>query len=225
MENELSRIPLILLAGGKSFRVGFPKGLMPVGEKTWVECQCEKFEKIGGKDAILVLGFDAEAYSEAGKRLQAPQYISQLNMQVVINPLPEHGPFSSIQAGIKVALEMNSTTAAAGSDFPGVFVLPIDVPVPEKEVWLALSEAFTAETQVVQPVYRDGDRLRGGHPVLISRNEMSKILEMSSSGRLDERLRALSAASEKSVKRVEVKDSGILTNLNTKEEWDRYFRK
>jgi hypothetical protein len=109
MENELSRIPLILLAGGKSFRVGFPKGLMPVGEKTWVECQCEKFEKIGGKDAILVLGFDAEAYSEAGKRLQAPQYISQLNMQVVINPLPEHGPFSSIQAGIKVALEMNST--------------------------------------------------------------------------------------------------------------------
>lgn len=200
----LAEIPLILLAGGRSSRLGKPKGLVRIGEQTWLELQCSSFRELGGQRIFLILGYELEAYS--GFQLEG--------VEILKNPDPEYGPFSSIQTGAKRALILGA---------PGVFVLPIDVPVPKREVWTALSEAFFAPTvpRICQPVVELDGRVRAGHPVLVSAQELRTLSELPPSGRLDYRIRGLGA---EEVKRVSVQDQMILKNLNTAEDWNQFRR-
>jgi CTP:molybdopterin cytidylyltransferase MocA len=209
MQNKLL-FPLVLLAGGKSSRVGIPKGLILVKGQTWLERQCERFRSFGDSEVILVLGYGAGAYSDVCPKISG--------LTVVENPDPEHGPFTSIQTGLKLLFAEGREAA---------FILPIDVPVPDLEVWSAISSSVlpgvNSSVRVVQPTFRDQDRVRGGHPVLISRIEMAELIRMPATGRLDERLRVLFATSPECVRRIEVSDPKILMNLNTQEDWESYL--
>src|SRR5437879_4674848 len=110
--------PLILLAGGRSSRAGEPKGLMEIDGRPWIEHQLEAFAAIGAR-AIVVLGYDADAYRAA---LDRCSFAVEIAVEIAINAAPERGPFSSLQEGAR---------RARGA----AFVLPIDVPCPERTVW------------------------------------------------------------------------------------------
>lgn len=114
-----------------------------------------------------------------------------------MNEHPEKGQFSSIQAGL---LPLYSR------DWAGAFVLPVDVPVPKPEVWESLVAALKPGVSAVIPTYQG----RGGHPVLLSRDLCSKILECDPAhSRLDVLLRQ-----SENVVRIEVADSQIVKNMN-----------
>jgi molybdopterin-guanine dinucleotide biosynthesis protein A len=146
----MTDIPLILLAGGKSSRMGMPKGLMQIEGMTWMRHQCESFRKIGCGEIVIVLGFNAEDYLHE-------LTINPLQIHTAINLKPENGPFSSLQEGLRSLSNKGQTSM-------GVFVLPIDVPCPEKGVWETLKESGQFPVNACYPVFGD----KGGHPVWIA---------------------------------------------------------
>lgn len=180
--------------------MGRPKGLLrwKPDQPTWLEWQIEGLAQAGFRKVILVLGFGAEEYVRflEEKSLALPA-------EIVVNPRPELGPFSSIQAG--------GERVAEG----WTWVLPIDVPCPEPGTWRALA---AVAGEVVIPV-KGG---RGGHPVRISSALLGSFSKLDAAGpeaRLDFQLRLLPA---ESVARVPVADTRVLLNLNTPQEWSRF---
>ncbi|HEY8091608.1 MAG TPA: NTP transferase domain-containing protein [Polyangiaceae bacterium] len=182
--------PVIVLAAGQSSRLGEPKGLVVVEGRTWIDRQ---LEALGGRRAVLVLGHDRDRYLPVILALGRP-------VDLVTNPDPDRGPFSSLQEGL--------AAVDAGS---AAFVLPVDVPAPGKAVWEAL-EASLGAAEAAVPVHEG----KGGHPVLLGPALVARLLTRPASSRLDEELRALPL-----VARVPVDDPRVGLNLNTASDWGR----
>ena len=210
MANKIEDFPLILLAGGQSSRMGTPKGLVDYQGQPWLLEQLSRFEAASGKEAVIVLGFHQEQYFERipwlrGARDEASVQ-SGLAVSVVVNKTPEFGQFSSLQRAIPFILEKG---------WSGAFVLPVDVPGPQREVYSRLGAAFKKELDVVIPQYRS----KGGHPVLLSRRFLGRLISLpvaDNEARLDKQIRALSP---EQVAKVRVRDPQVCLNINTLEEF------
>ena len=107
--NPINLPPLIIIAGGKSSRMGYPKGLLEYQNRHLIMLILDVYRRAGGKKAVIVLGFEIKKYFEELsflKGLEPPCQINlgSLKLLVVTNPNPSNGQFSSIQTGI-LALE------------------------------------------------------------------------------------------------------------------------
>jgi CTP:molybdopterin cytidylyltransferase MocA len=192
---------VVLLAGGRSSRMGEPKGLWAIGGKPWLEHQLDAIDALGA-NTVLVLGFDRRRYLEVLPGLED-------RASVVVNPAPEHGPFSSLQCGLRV------------SGAPA-FVLPVDVPVPVTEVWQALHGALTERADAAIPLHEGG----GGHPVLLSAALVTHVLGLPADSRLDHVLREWDWGrgpnqERDRIARVPVLDRRVRLNLNAPEDWGK----
>jgi len=196
--------PLILLAGGKSERMGTPKGLLAVHGESFLQYQARRFQEAGGQALVVVLGYGAALYEKALAGLQA-----------VVNPTPERGPFSSLQCGL-------TWLAREQPAMSGCFVLPIDVPAPDASVWKRLTAELAAGTEVVCPEYAGS----GGHPVLLSPAFCALLRRVPTddpAARLDRQIAALPAGKRC---RALVSDAQVTMNLNTPGSfaaWCRYL--
>jgi molybdenum cofactor cytidylyltransferase len=197
----MERHPVIVLAAGKSSRAGMPKGLIDIDGRPWLEHQLDALKHHGLRNVLVVLGHHAELYRPV---------IEARSVRQAVNPEPDRGPFSSLQTGL-AALPRGSTA----------WVLPLDVPCPSQEVWMALQQRFSeGGAEVVMPVVEG----RGGHPVLLSAEMVTRLLQLAlehPESRLDHQIRALP---EDRVARIEVKDRRVLDNLNTAEDFARHRR-
>lgn len=214
MDYLIESFSLILLAGGKSSRMGVAKGLLPYNGRSWLLEQLDRFAAAGGRQAVVVLGYRSDEYCQVIPMLQdacdQPVEYHGLKVSACLNPTPELGPFSSIQSGARTVLELETVD--------GAFILPIDVPCPEAKVWTALAEAHTEQTAVCIP--RCGGR--GGHPVLLSTAFLTQIMAespQSADARLDRQINNLEI---ELIERVVVEDNNISLNLNTPERWQEY---
>lgn len=182
--------------------MGEAKGLIHAHGKPWLECQLDRFRDVGGKRVMIVLGYEKERYLEAIswlKRADGRWFEKDgLARLMVINEAPEHGPFSSITAAARALRE------------EGAFVLPVDVPVPEKDVWEGLAKGLCGPIQVCVPVFND----KGGHPVLLASAFLEMLTKLpvdSAESRLDLKIRKLG---ENQKARISVNDERILRNMN-----------
>jgi len=174
--------------------MGTPKGLVEFGGRYWIERQRAELRRAGLSRHIVVLGFHADDY-----QARIP------GLPVVLNPDPELGPFSSLLEGL----------SCVGPRESAAYVLPIDVPCADPQTWQMMGEALKEGLQAVVPEYRG----MGGHPVLLSRELIEKLLRCSpeaSESRLDRQLQRLPTGA---VGRVAVDDVLILGNLNRPEDW------
>ncbi|MHA1197942.1 MAG: nucleotidyltransferase family protein [Candidatus Heimdallarchaeaceae archaeon] len=191
---------VIILAAGESKRMGTPKGLLDYDGKPFLQNQIEKLQDIGLSNIVIVLGKDKEVYFEQVPLLK--------DFIVVTNPSPEKGIFSSIQCGLSAISKLN---------FEGIFILPVDVPCPSKEVWiLLLVGMLEAEVIVTVPKFME----KKGHPVLISNQFAEYLLTCKTDSRLDYEIRE--QINKRKGKIISVKDSTILLNLNTIGEWETF---
>ncbi len=196
--------------------MGEPKGLIDAGGKPWLERQLNRFRDAGGERAIVVLGYDREQYVQAISWLAAAPGTwierEEISRSIVVNALPQYGPFSSITSAAQILLKEKA---------PGAFVLPVDVPAANQEVWEKLVQALSGPVRSCIPVFKG----RGGHPVLLSRAFLAALLRVpvdSAEGRLDLQLRRLAAGQ---VVRVFVEDERILKNMNTPEDLETILGK
>jgi molybdenum cofactor cytidylyltransferase len=190
---------VVLLAAGKSSRVGTPKGLVVAFGRPWLELQLEALERAGIRRVVVVVSPENRSLYEAG----IPGLESRATL--VVNADPDRGPFSSLQCGLSVVP-------------PSVpaFVLPVDVPAPATPLWPLLLAALERGVDAVVPTL-DG---RGGHPVLLSPALAAELAKVpAEEGRLDEVLADPSRLER--VVRVPVTDERVRMNLNTLTDWGK----
>jgi len=190
---------VVLLAAGRSSRMGEPKGLVVVDGRPWLSCQ---LDAVRDRPVVLVLGYDAERY------LAALPGLPRAGVVLAVNQAPERGPFSSLQTGLGCV-----TPGAAA------FVLPIDVPAASAEVWSALERTLASDPalEAAVPAYGQGTEAGGGHPVLLAPAFVAALVDRPVESRLDHELAASSAAGR--VARVAVADPRVRLNLNAPEDW------
>jgi CTP:molybdopterin cytidylyltransferase MocA len=117
-------------------------------------------------------------------------------VETLENAVPDSPQFASVQLAAR---------AAVGSGCAGAFLLPVDVPAPQISVWRALESSLGNNTEVAQPTFQG----RGGHPVLLSRGFLEKLVALPESSRLDEAIHSAVLV------RVQVSDPAIHANWNT----------
>ena len=191
--------------------MGEPKGLVVVRGRRWVEHQIDAALAAGCGRVVVVLGHDHAEYERALPELGR-------RADVVVNPDPDRGPFSSLQAALGQIAPLHAA-----------FVLPVDVPAASPDVWAALLQEMAGDVQAVVPVLRGSGR--GGHPVLLAPPLVAALRDRPPTSRLDVELRALvpafvtpgasspSGGRAARLVRLEVADPRILLNLNAPEDW------
>lgn len=200
MTVDFRTLPIIILAAGDSQRMGIPKGLLDYHGKPFLSYQIESLFEIGFTDIIVVLGKDSTIYQENIPKLK--------KSTVIVNPQPDRGSFSSLQSGL---FGLNDKYRS------GIFILPIDVPCPSKEVWEQLAEGLSSsDVNVAIPEFNN----KRGHPVLLSDEFRKHLQTCSSDSRLDFEIRKQKELQRAKI--ISVNDKNITLNLNTLEEWEAF---
>lgn len=139
-------VTVIILAGGKSRRMGSNKAFLKYGNKTFIEHQIAKLKTIFSE--IIISSNDHNIYEG-------------LNLPVVSDVIPEKGPLSGICAGLLYT--KNSHVFVIACDMPFVcenaimylkeYTGKYDVVVPQTEYGLEPMHAFYSK-KCIQPMYR-----------------------------------------------------------------------
>lgn len=190
------KIGVVILAGGKSVRMGYPKPFLEVNGETMIERIHRVYSSFTDSINVVLNGEYSEGKWEHYFRNIADKFDVQLN------PHPEHGRGFSLQLGLA-----RMTKAS--------FVIIQNV---DNVVTGELIEALLAKKNKLGytvPVM-NGKR---GHPVLISRRVANKILAVPPGDfRLDIFLSSFPATE------VPVNDPAIFTNLNTQSDYRNFLQ-
>ncbi len=188
---------VVILAAGKSERMGTPKAFLLYDEGkniTFIDKIIAEYQKFGCAEIIVV-------FNEANVGLIRNNGTNKVI--VAINPAPELGRFYSLQIGISKVQKSNF-----------IFVQNCDNPFVNQEILMKLFEN-RKKNAYISPVYNN----RGGHPIIISREIFTKILtEMSKNQNLKTFLQPFER------KNVFINESKILANINTQDEYNKYFK-
>lgn len=190
-------VAAILLAAGRSRRMGAFKPLLPFGERTVIESCIENLRAGGVNEIVVVIGHRA---GELRERL------AHLPVNFAVNADHESEMSVSIARGV----EQVSGAASA------IFVALVDQPAIAPTVIRSLiEEQQRTGAQLIVPVYEG----RGGHPVLLARELSAELLHLDS----QRGLRALFDARRAEVVRVAVDCPYIARDMDTWEDYSTLF--
>jgi len=194
-------IPAIVLAAGKSTRMGRPKAMLPLDSGDTFLTRIVRTFASAVEDVVVVVGHDADAIVSS---LTAPD----LSARFVDNPDYEQGQLTSLIAGLRVI------------DRPGVvaaLVTLVDVPLVSAATVRAVVDRYRqTHAPIVRPV-RGGEH---GHPVLIDRSLFDAIRHADPALGAKPVIRAnVSTAGD-----VEVDDDGAFADADTPEDYERLRR-
>jgi molybdenum cofactor cytidylyltransferase len=191
-------MPAVVLAAGRSTRMGRPKALLPATRagETFIERLVGTLIAGGIDDVVVVAGETAPAI---GTRLG-------FRARVVVNPDVDRGQLSSILVGLDVV------------DRPGVLavmIAPVDQPLVSETTVRALAEAWRRHrAPIVRPV-REG---RHGHPVIFDRAVFDELRAADpSSG-----ARAVVHAHAENLVEIAVDDDGSFADIDTPADYERW---
>lgn len=193
----LERCPMIaaiVLAAGRSTRMGRPKALLDTAGEPFVRRLARVFSEAGCRPIVAVTApVTAVAIGAA---------LSGTGANLVVNPLPRSEPIDSLRIGLGAV--------PAGVD--AVLVAPVDAPGFSPDTVRRLIAGFLASgAPIVQPRHAG----RGGHPILLARSIWPE-LEMDG---LPEGLRSVLARHTDAVLRVDVDEPGVLMDVDTPEDY------
>jgi molybdenum cofactor cytidylyltransferase len=195
-----SNISAIILAAGRSQRMGQPKMLLPWRETTVLGQVAKIFDKVGITDIIIVTG---------GDRIKVETEVARLAVRfpihTVYNPSFEKGGMiSSIQAGL----------SALSSDCKAVLIGLGDQPQVEE---ITLKDILTKHAQkrtgIIVPSYGN----RRGHPVLIDAYHWPELLNFDPQSTL----RDFINIHQNEICYVEA-GASVLQDLDTPQDYQRY---
>lgn len=200
----------VLLAGGKSERMKTAKGLLVYQNTLWILEQLNRISYTSISEVYIGLGFNYESYFAEIPWFNDAQYHFQnyngIKVKIVINATPELGSFSTIQAVLNIIPKNKS-----------VFLNPIDIPILN---FNELQKLIDVHNKIVLPSFEG----KNGHPIKLSPIFWNQLLLQNSDDtnkRLDLEIKKVHA---NYITKVEVKDSSILKNLNTKSDWLKYLK-
>ncbi|MBA2340889.1 MAG: nucleotidyltransferase family protein [Pyrinomonadaceae bacterium] len=194
--NELSRVSALLLAAGRSRRMGAFKPLLPFGHNGTVAETCiANLRAAGIEEIVVVIGHRAE---------EMKQRLANLSVRFAVNREAESEMNISIKRGVEMLAEDSTDVLIHLVDLPGV-------------AGETIKEIATAP-----PVIKDEPRLivpendgRGGHPVLIDCAYRTELLSLDPA----RGLRSLFDEQHHLVRRLSVGSPYILRDIDTPEDY------
>lgn len=187
----------IVLAGGRSGRMGHPKALLTVDGVSFLE-RCAASLTAGGCEDVLVVLNSEDA--------EMARLASAAGARVVRGAGEGSEQIDSLRAGLE---ELAPLVEA-------VVVLPVDHPLVTGETVKALVRAYRESWAPVVRVAYAGKR---GHPVLFDRICFPGLLE----GGSTEGARAVIHRYRDRSRDVEVADPGVLADIDTPADFERYL--
>jgi molybdenum cofactor cytidylyltransferase len=188
----------MILAAGESKRMGKPKLLLPVGEKTMIETVIDRVIQSRAEKILVILGSNREKIEKK---------IGNLPLEIDVNPDFKEGMLSSVQHGFHVLPE----------DAQAVLIFLGDQPSIPSEVIDRIIDAFRETGKgIVLPVYK-GER---GHPVLIDMKYRHDVKNLNP----EVGLRELVYGRPEDILEVEVDNAGIMRDINDIEDYMREIK-
>jgi molybdenum cofactor cytidylyltransferase len=184
----------IILAAGKSLRMGTQKLLLPLAEQTVIGHVADQVIKSPIRQVLVVTAEQSEQIAAAlkGKRLS-----------IVINPDFEGDMLSSIRCGLR---------ALPGCE--AVMILLGDQPAVRSELVGELIRIYeTSNASIIVPTYR-GKR---GHPILFSSKYCDEVQKKFDGVGL----RGLLSAHPEQVHEMKVEDEGVLADMDVPADYQR----
>ena len=191
----------VVLAAGRSARMGSPKALLDFLGVPFIVRILEALEALEVKTRAVVLGPDAPRILPV---------IAAHNCMIVENPAPETGPIASLRGALRA---LQPVLPAA------VLVWPVDLPHVRVSTVERVIEAYRRDSgQVVVPTFAE----RRGHPVIWGSTLFAELLENKTATR--EGARAVLHDHEAQVVSVPVDDPAVIDQVNTPEDYERLVR-
>lgn len=190
----VSDVAAIVLAAGRSSRMGAFKPLLPFGDRTVIECCVGNLRAAGAQEIVVVVSHRAEEIREQ---------LEHLDLKFAVNTDPD----SEMSASIARGVEQVSTSARA------LVIALVDHPAVPSETIGVLIEEWQLGARLVQPEHNGC----GGHPVLIDLVYRNELLALDP----QRGLRALFDAHRNKVKRVPVESPYVARDMDT---WEDYRR-
>jgi molybdenum cofactor cytidylyltransferase len=197
---KLKRVTGLILAAGKSERMGRLKPLLPFAGKTFLEQIVSEVGQSGVVNYKIILGH------------HSPEILTRLPQfqeACLINPTYEQGQLSSLQAGLRAIMD---------APVDGVLVCLVDHPLINHHIIDHIIREFsTHENPIVIPSFNH----RRGHPVIFGRELFEEIL----TAPIEQGAMAIVRKYQDSILHVEVDDEGILTDVDTEEDYRQLLLK
>ena len=188
-------ITAVVLAAGRSERMGSPKMLLPFGRKTLIETVLAGVLRSRVDDVVVVLG---------ARRAAVEPVVSKFAVRTVFNEGFEKGMLSSVLRGLR------EVPAAAGA----FLVVLGDHPFPPASVIDRLIAAHDRTGKgIVLPVYRG----RRGHPVLVDGRYRDRVTALDPSIGL----RQLARDHPDDVLEVPVRTPAVLVDIDSPDDYRR----
>jgi len=188
----------VILAAGKSERMGFPKLSLKYNEKSnFIEHIVSEYLEFGCTEIVLVVNEIGDQYFIDNK-IQFPDIV-----KIIINKHPDWHRFYSLKIGVKSLSEIRPT-----------FIHNVDNPFVNHEVLKELSNNVNL-ADYLSPEFNG----KGGHPFLISEKVIKEIAQTEEDQKhLKEFLNQFPKI------KVTVEDENVLININTINDYKKYFK-
>jgi molybdenum cofactor cytidylyltransferase len=193
-----------ILSAGESSRMGRPKALLPIDGVRFIEKIVTSLRSTRVGKILVVLGHNAP---------EMQQKISDLPVEVVINPDYKQGQLSSLAAAIR-SIEAGNDAARVD----GILVHLVDHPYIDADlVNLMIERFYETKKLIVVPRYQN----RRGHPVIFSRTLFGELLAAPP----DQGAKAVVHAHRDDTLEIDTNDEGAIIDIDTPEEYRTHVEK
>jgi molybdenum cofactor cytidylyltransferase len=190
----MGQVTAIILAAGRSQRMGAFKPLLPFGPTTVIETCIENLRAGGIKNIVVVLGQDSRAEI-------LRKHLGNAGVSFAVNPDSESEMSASIACGVR---NLPAETRA-------VIINPVDHAAVPGAVVVTLISQWQNGARLVKPTWNGS----GGHPVLIDLDFRDELLSLDpNSG-----LKTFFRVHQTEVSRIPVDSNYIARDIDT---WDDY---
>jgi len=192
-------ISLVVLAAGKSTRMKVNKLLLNINEETLIEHVVRTAKSSTVDEVVVVLGYEAQKVKE---------HLTGLKCKLAINENYAKGQSESVKVGL----------AAVSGNADALMILPADVALIDARSINKVAEEYRRSKSHI--IIASHSR-QSGHPILIDRALFGEI-----SGINEETLglKAVISRHRAEINYVEVGTENVLIDIDTQEEFNKYFR-
>jgi molybdenum cofactor cytidylyltransferase len=183
----------LLLAAGKSTRMGSLKALLPWEGTTLLQYQLTQLKRSKVDQIVVVLGYQSD---------KLLPYVKESSVHLVWNQNYEEGKTESIRIGVQ----------AVHNEADCLILTSVDQPVTHNLLDAMITEFIQTNRNIIIPVYNE----RRGHPILLSTKLRDEILQINEE---TNGLKAILQKRNKEIRELIVEDHTVLFNFNNEKDY------
>jgi molybdenum cofactor cytidylyltransferase len=185
----------LILAAGRSHRMGRPKLLLPLGGKPVIARVADAVLRSKVDEVLVVVSPDGADLRQA---------LSGRRLRFVLNPAPDAHMLGSVRCGWRALPRACTAALVVLGDLPGLTAELVDL------LWCAHRDC---QRKIIVPVYLG----RRGHPILVPTHYRDEVLTQHD----ETGLRGLLLAHPDEVREVDVDATAILEDMDTPADYAR----